>query len=129
MARSKKLPVLDGHNDTLLHLALKEPGSEETFFTGRQGHIDLEKAREGGLAGGFFAMFVPTRNWKMERQWREMGPKGPRMSKGWDVPLAARVGQATALNAVVAMMVIFAIARIPYRCFSVLNIRSCQVSF
>jgi membrane dipeptidase len=104
MAKSRKVPVLDGHNDTLLHLALKQPGSEGSFFTGREGHLDLEKAKAGGLAGGFFAMFVPTANWKMERQWREMGPKGPRMSKGFDVPKAAKVGQTTALNAVMAMM-------------------------
>ena len=52
MARSRLVPVFDGHNDTLLHLALKNPGSEESFFTGREGHIDLPKARAGGLATG-----------------------------------------------------------------------------
>ena len=104
MAKPQAIPLLDGHNDTLLHLALKNPGSEETFFSGRDGHIDLPKAKAGGLAGGFFAMFVPTRNWKKEIRWRELGPKKPRVSKGWDVPLAKRVDQKEALNAIMAMM-------------------------
>ena len=104
MAKSRKIPVFDGHNDTLLHLALKNPGSEETFFTGRDGHIDFQKAKAGGLGGGFFAMFVPSTHWKKEMVWREMGPKGPDKTKGWDVPLAGRVGQPQALNAIMAMM-------------------------
>jgi len=104
MADPSVVPVFDGHNDTLLHLALKSPGSEPDFFTGREGHIDLPKARAGGLAGGMFAMFVPTPSWSMELRWREEGPDGPRKSKGWDVPLAKRVSQPAALNAVMAMM-------------------------
>ncbi len=104
MAKVRTIPVLDGHNDTLLHLGLKQPGTEESFFSGRDGHIDLPKAKEGGLAGGFFAMFVPTKGWDKEPRWREMGAKKPRVSKGWDVPLAKRVGQAEALNAIMAMM-------------------------
>ena len=104
MAKSKEILVLDGHNDTLLHLALKNPGSEGTFFTGREGHIDFDKAKAGGLAGGFFAMFVPTKDWKKEILWRERGPDGPNIKKGWDVPLATRVGQGRALNAIMSMM-------------------------
>jgi membrane dipeptidase len=41
---------VDGHNDLLLRLALGE--------TPR--HIDLERARAAGFAGGFFAVFVPS---------------------------------------------------------------------
>ena len=104
MAKSSKIPVFDGHNDTLLHLALKNPGSEEAFFTGRDGHIDFQKAQAGGFAGGFFAMFVPSPNWKKEIVWRVKGPDGPDKSKGWEVPMAGRVGQPDALNAITAMM-------------------------
>ena len=49
-------------------------------------------------------MFVPTPGWEMKILWREEGPKGPNVRKGWDVPLAARVGQARAMNAVLTMM-------------------------
>src|SRR5256884_869001 len=54
------LPILDGHNDTLLHLYLSERGGGRSFFTHREtGHIDLPRARQGGFAGGFFAIFSP----------------------------------------------------------------------
>ncbi len=104
MPKSSVVPVFDGHNDTILHLAIKRPGSEEEFLTGRDGHIDLPKAKAGGLAGGLFAMFVPSRKWNKEFRWREMGPDGPDKKKGWDVPVAGRVTQPGALNATMAMM-------------------------
>ena len=103
MAKARTIPVFDGHNDTLLHLALKSPGSEQDFLTGREGHIDIPKARAGGLAGGMFAMFVPTPGWKKDFRWRETGPEGPVKSKGWDMPIARRISQTAALNAVMAM--------------------------
>ena len=54
------LPILDGHNDTLLHLHLTERGGGRSFFThSERGHIDLPRARLGGFAGGFFAIFPP----------------------------------------------------------------------
>jgi membrane dipeptidase len=98
------MPVFDGHNDTLLHLAIKSPGTEGEFLTGREGHIDLPKAKAGGLAGGMFAMFVPSKSWDKKIRWRVSGPDGPERNKGWDVPIAGRVAQPTALNAVMAMM-------------------------
>jgi membrane dipeptidase len=56
----KELPILIGHNDTLLNLYLSERGGGRSFFVrSDRGHIDLPRAREGGLAGGFFAIFVP----------------------------------------------------------------------
>lgn len=55
-----KLPLLIGHNDTLLSLALGKHGQGRSFFErSEQGDIDLPRAREAGLAGGFFAVFVP----------------------------------------------------------------------
>jgi membrane dipeptidase len=50
------IPVFDGHNDTLLDLPL----TNRSFFErSDRGHLDLPRAREGGLGGGFFAVFVP----------------------------------------------------------------------
>ena len=58
---SKLPPVLDGHNDTVLDLRLPERGAGRSFFERSEtGHIDLPRARDGGLAGGFFALFVPN---------------------------------------------------------------------
>lgn len=46
------IPVFDGHNDVLLaERSFAEPSAE--------GHLDLERARAGGFAGGFFALFTP----------------------------------------------------------------------
>jgi membrane dipeptidase len=55
------MPILDGHNDTLLHLFLPERGGGRSFFIrSENGHLDLPRAREAGLSGGFFAIFVPS---------------------------------------------------------------------
>jgi len=49
------LTVFDGHNDTLT----REDAGD--FATGRAGgHVDLPRARQGGLGGGIFAAFTPT---------------------------------------------------------------------
>lgn len=56
MTSSAPTLIFDGHNDTLLNL----PSTNRSFFEeSEQGHIDLPRARKGGLAGGFFAVFVP----------------------------------------------------------------------
>ena len=52
------IPVFDGHNDTLLRLFASK--HNDSFFESSQGHIDLARARAGGFAGGFFAVFVPS---------------------------------------------------------------------
>src|SRR5260370_7812148 len=60
MTSTNALPIFIGHNDTLLNLYLPERGNERNFFTrSDQGHIDLPRAREAGIGGGFFAVFVP----------------------------------------------------------------------
>ena len=50
------IPIFDGHNDTLLGL---DRGDRSFFERSDEGHVDLPRARAGGLAGGFFAVFVP----------------------------------------------------------------------
>jgi membrane dipeptidase len=53
------LPILDGHNDTLLKLRTAADPEDGSFFVRRpKGHIDLPRAREGHFAGGLFAIFV-----------------------------------------------------------------------
>jgi membrane dipeptidase len=52
--------IFDGHNDTLLNLHLEGRGGGRTFFVeSSTGHIDFPRAKRGGFAGGFFAIFVP----------------------------------------------------------------------
>ncbi|HXM57988.1 MAG TPA: dipeptidase [Candidatus Dormibacteraeota bacterium] len=54
------LPIFDGHNDVLLALYGGQRASDRRSFfeRGKTGHLDLPRAREGGFAGGFFAVYV-----------------------------------------------------------------------
>jgi membrane dipeptidase len=58
----KPIPIFDGHNDVLLRLHMRGGAdSVAAFLEGAdKGHLDLPKAREGGFAGGLFAIFVPS---------------------------------------------------------------------
>ena len=55
---SKPVPFIDGHNDVLLELHLAGEGAMPFLARGSEGHLDLERARQGGFAAGFFAVFV-----------------------------------------------------------------------
>lgn len=61
MTLSERVPVFDGHNDVLTRL-LQAGGRDaaEQFVDGSRFHLDLPKARAGGLAGGLFAVWVPS---------------------------------------------------------------------
>lgn len=60
--------ILDGHNDTLTRLLRSGHGSASAFFEeSAAGHIDLPRARRGGLAGGFFAIQTPAQPGSPER--------------------------------------------------------------
>jgi membrane dipeptidase len=94
-------PILDGHNDTLLHLHLHERGRGRNFFErSGLGEIDLPRARDGGMAGGFFAIFVPD----------EAGMRPPSeddvilTEDGYTVPFAASIEPTYARATTIAMM-------------------------
>ena len=56
------IPVFDGHNDLLFRLWQKKSAAAvSNFIDGeRVGQLDLPRMHDGGFAGGFFAMFVPS---------------------------------------------------------------------
>jgi membrane dipeptidase len=56
MATGTYPPIFDGHNDTILSLNRKQRSFFERYDSE---HIDLPRAREGGLGGGFFAVYIP----------------------------------------------------------------------
>jgi membrane dipeptidase len=64
--------VFDGHNDTLT--------SGRSFLeTSTEGHLDLSRARSGGFAGGFFALFTehPTHTWDDVQRGPDVAPEPP----------------------------------------------------
>ena len=70
-----RIPVFDGHNDTLLNLLLRRRGKGRSFFERSEtGHLDLPRALEGGFGGGLFACFAP-----------------PNPKSGWDEESALRI--------------------------------------
>ena len=61
MTESSIIPVFDGHNDVLLRLRRSGSNPVSAFLNGEAaGHIDLPRARRGGLAGGLCAIFIPS---------------------------------------------------------------------
>ena len=53
--------IFDGHNDTLLRFYQNDDVAYSDFLREMDGgHIDLVRARRGGFAGGFFAVYVPN---------------------------------------------------------------------
>ena len=54
--------IFDGHNDVLLRLLKStSPDPISDFLNGETaGHLDLKKARDGGFAGGLFALYSPS---------------------------------------------------------------------
>lgn len=104
MPETAQIPVFDGHNDTLTQIRNAPPGEARTFLErGDRGHVDLPRAREGGLAGGFFAIFTASPNW--ERKIRPMiGPDGAEVPGGRSVDLPPRLPRRQALSYTISVM-------------------------
>ena len=59
-ALNRRPPVFDGRNDCLLRLWTGgAAGASAACVATARGHVDLDRAAGGGLAGGFFAVFPP----------------------------------------------------------------------
>lgn len=86
--------VFDGHNDVLLRLwlnAAKGADPVAGFCKGTEdGHIDLPRARAGGLAGGLCAIFIPSGALVLGQ---------PAADGAYETPLAGPVGQEEAYSA------------------------------
>jgi len=72
------IPVIDGHNDALLRAwrsgeSLRERSDD--------GHLDLPRMREGGIAAGFFAIFVPEDDYEVDPREAVVVTED-----GWEVP-------------------------------------------
>lgn len=92
-------PVFDGHNDLLLRLHLEPEAREAIWLTGQgRGHLDLPRMRQGGFAGGFFAIFVPpTETVDFNAMMRAMN------TPPFDLPLPPLMTDAQALPVAMSM--------------------------
>ena len=55
------IPVFDGHNDFLQRMVEAGPARDALWLNGDgTGDMDLPRMRAGGMAGGFFALWVPS---------------------------------------------------------------------
>lgn len=55
------IPVFDGHNDFIQRVVAAGTDGADIWLHGDgTGHLDLARARAGGLIGGFFAMWIPS---------------------------------------------------------------------
>ncbi|HRO15144.1 MAG TPA: membrane dipeptidase, partial [Paracoccus sp. (in: a-proteobacteria)] len=54
------IPVFDGHNDFLQRMVAAGSEAVRVWTEGDgTGHLDLRRMRAGGMAGGFFAIWIP----------------------------------------------------------------------
>ena len=100
MTDSRLVPVFDGHNDTLLKLYLSPRADKEKLFVEgapANWHIDLPRAKKGGLAGGLFAIFPPP------AEERGRGPVPLSSMPGNDEPLARPLSMNEARASTLAM--------------------------
>ena len=72
MTDDATIAVFDGHNDTLLRCYHPDKEATRSFLEESDtGHIDLPRARRGGLAGGLFAIFVPTPDYNFRESFKQ----------------------------------------------------------
>src|SRR5215212_982304 len=99
MSNASLLPIFDGHNDVLLALYERDRGEGVTFFDhSEKGHLDLPRARAGGFAGGFFAVYVPADPSEPKPEPYNFTADGP-----LDMPLPPPLGLAYAQRVAFAM--------------------------
>lgn len=63
MAERNLIPIFDGHNDVLYKLHYTDEADKVSLFakgSPDDWHIDLPRAKQGGFAGGMFAVFAPS---------------------------------------------------------------------
>jgi membrane dipeptidase len=103
--KSRRVPVFDGHNDALLRLHRRAgANAAAAFLRGEHsGQLDLPKARQGGFAGGLFAIFVPSGERKQDADKNGPGGEKPAPDFGSD-PAPPAVDAVKAQRTVFALM-------------------------
>jgi hypothetical protein len=58
MTGKEDIAIFDGHNDSVQYMSEYRGGGRNFLMRSDDGHLDLARARDGGLIGGLFAMFA-----------------------------------------------------------------------
>ena len=98
------LPILDGHNDVLLAVYGLNQDPRGFFERGTRGHLDLPRAREGGFAGGFFAVWTPPDPASRRPELRPTPGSTSETDHGPDASPAPALGQTYSLRLAIAMV-------------------------
>jgi membrane dipeptidase len=100
---SRPVPIFDGHNDVLLRLFRKDNAPSAFMEGDGKGQLDFPRALEGGLAGGLFAIFVPSPQRTRTEGEAPQPSDDARAASGEKVPTPPPPDIATAQQATLAM--------------------------
>jgi membrane dipeptidase len=104
VSTASAIPVIDGHNDTLTRIRNAPPGQARSFLERSAfGHLDLPRAQEGGLAGGFFAIFTASPDYARERKPQPSDGVEP-VPGSWSVELPPRLDRRRARSFTLSVM-------------------------
>jgi membrane dipeptidase len=87
-----KVAIFDGHNDAVQHLAEYREGGRDFLARSEDGHLDLPRARQGGMIGGLFALF--------SKEERAPPDDFRRTADGYEIRLAAPLETAQARSCI-----------------------------
>jgi len=92
-------PIFDGHNDTILSMIKT---GRSLLDRSEDGHIDLPRSRQGGLGGGFFAIYIRDPVMAETSAPGDLSPERVLNIYGdertWPEPMALDYAQSTALD-------------------------------
>jgi len=99
---SMSYQIFDGHNDVLFRLFLKNKiNAHEDFLQGdNEGHLDLPRMEEAGFRGGFFAIYVPSPEVKVDSSDKPIRYDEMKKDK-YSLPLPDLIGSDQALPIVI----------------------------
>ncbi|MGY4479514.1 dipeptidase [Bradyrhizobium sp. USDA 3364] len=96
MQDHSRIAIFDGHNDAAQHLIEYREDGRDFLVRSEQGHLDLPRAREGGMVGGLFAMYAKAE--------RPLADAFRRTADGYEVRLAEPLDAAYARRTIEAQL-------------------------
>jgi membrane dipeptidase len=99
----EKIAIFDGHNDSVQEIAEYREGGRDFLARSDDGHLDLPRAREGGMVGGLFALYARAQHPRQNDLTRTADGYEVRLADPLD-PLYAHATIAAQLDALTRMV-------------------------